>query len=724
MPQDYGYDEVFGGSSEEPGDRPSESPTYFDDAPQGPQGDRALLPNQQHRVLHGGPDADGAGVTRMMMGQAPYPEPAAEPRRLEPPPPPPPVEPLSQSELMRMNRLMQGMSSAEDEVAKGNITAEEGEQYKQRIQEQLLPLQTRQQAAQQKAEADSIRKAMNQQALQSVMREHDQRYTALRVPQHVSHVHDPISGKVASFIVKPDGKVEQIDFSKDDSAEGTPDLETIRPNSGTTDDVPPLSLRNAVASSDPMAGVGQEGDEPPGRGKGPGDELPPPEESWQGKPRFRQQDQTEEDIGQGKGMNDLPGTGPVENPAEGKDYEPGEPPRETWAPEEDAQQRPLPPAQQAVQQARQQGRPVPIDTYGQAQRERQQQAAPREGHTMTIWNGGNRQEVQFDRSGRIVRPEGQAVGGLTVGQENEFRRRAEAHVPPVPPGLPPHVAQHLLQQRAEAVNHLFQNYLTLHARDHQHAQDEAAARQRQQELQTSRSEESQRHEKATSEENQRREGQRVEEAKRRESLMKRGLDPDARPLSNHEKSSLIHHYDKEVRDDPGFATKSEDERDAESHRRFQKHLQRLGLAPTTGQPAAQVAKEQADQFSGLLARVSGQQPAKPATRAYDLPPEVRNKQSSIGPEDVGHLEAALQPAWEKASLLSGDKSQIGHLMGRFELFRDRQKAAGEKDRPFTVAEREYFERVRNRISDPEIRALLTPGHETFKKFAATRGQGK
>lgn len=200
-----------------------------------------------------------------------------------PPQPPPPPEDLSQSEKNQLSQLKNGLSSADQEVFQGNLFPHEGEQYKSMIQKQLAPLMAKQQTFTAYQQQEAQKQVMQATALQESMEAQHKEFRAKSFQKTVGSFVDPLSGETEHFVQDQKGDFKPIEFKRHTSREEREDKldemsinaqkeaaaasDLLSPSGNNEDPNQPkpqkrFDLEGAVASTDPMAGVGQSKDRP------------------------------------------------------------------------------------------------------------------------------------------------------------------------------------------------------------------------------------------------------------------------------------------------------------------------------------------------------------------------------------------------------------------------------------------------------------------------------
>lgn len=123
-----------------------------------------------------------------------------------------PIEmPWSYQDNLQLQQNMQGLASVDSEVAKGEITAEEGQIYKQQIGQRLAPLQAKQKQFQAQQQAQQQTQLMHQMALQESIQQQHAQAQAQAFPQTVASFTDPLTGRTAHFFQGKRGDWKPID---------------------------------------------------------------------------------------------------------------------------------------------------------------------------------------------------------------------------------------------------------------------------------------------------------------------------------------------------------------------------------------------------------------------------------------------------------------------------------------------------------------------------------
>ena len=244
-------------------------------------------------------------------------------------PPPPPPEPLSQAEVLNLQRYQQGDAWLDTE--KQNLSGAAYAEQKQTMQSLMAPLKQRQEAAQTaataKADAQAAQAATKQEALRESIRGMNTTNRAKMFPQTVATDVDPATGKATRFVQQPDGKWEPIETAED--------KERAKAMwQGSTRALPEIPMSQGEAPSTLAAGPPQ-GEQPEQIPTPPGMATTPEESQRTGQPQdlqsFAQQQVNpatfRQTIISGPNQREYVGGRQVSGPPEGPPKPaPGEPP--------------------------------------------------------------------------------------------------------------------------------------------------------------------------------------------------------------------------------------------------------------------------------------------------------------------------------------------------------------------------------------------------------------
>jgi hypothetical protein len=128
------------------------------------------------------------------------------------PSPPPPPEPLTQADVLQLERLQNGMSDWNKQMYSGSIDPGVHQAGLAVYQQQIAPLAARQQAEQAAAEQKAIQQAMHQNAIQKSLQQQDKVFDAEGFQKAVARYISPITGLVAEFKPTHNGGWEEIGF--------------------------------------------------------------------------------------------------------------------------------------------------------------------------------------------------------------------------------------------------------------------------------------------------------------------------------------------------------------------------------------------------------------------------------------------------------------------------------------------------------------------------------
>lgn len=499
--------------------------------------------------------------------------------------------PWGQPDEIELAQLQQGLRSVQRDAAQNTISPPTAQEATQKIHGQLQPLLARQQQAQSQQTQKMTQAAMQDAAMQEGILNVHQKSRAKSFPETVAAFTDPVTGDTEHFYQDAKGSWKPVEFSREEKrrereakADEMFQLDEKQQQQGRQPQMPnfqepaPLgpggvpqqvapprqqqprgfNLAGAIASTDPIAGVGQAGegvDE-----SGPSTGIPASEELGQQPPQTLRQVAA-------RAMG-LKAAAPVSTPrilnAAGDDI--------------------------TASQHRQ---------FGQTQ------ATPRD---------------ELGRP--TGPPPGEPGSGMEEGQHlsqqglQELFRRAEAAVPRLPQGADPHLQLH----RQELVSGLVQKMVDNH-HGHLRAQERAqltAQEHRQQEQ--SQAGEHQRKQEAESAENQRKEQARSEESQRKEQEKQEGADKESlahrsqelRHITGDARDEAMKYREKIPKAQWPEWMKNEDSIDQEINVRYQKHLKRLGVS--SGKPKQRSGPDaEAQKIAGMLLGGQGGQVAKEPT---------------------------------------------------------------------------------------------------------------
>ncbi len=119
----------------------------------------------------------------------------------------PRTDPLTQAEVLRLQRLQTGMAYVDQQVTSGDLSPEEGQQFRLQLNTGIDPLRQRQQAAQTSAVQQATEQAMHQHAQLTSFQNMSAADRSSRMNQFVSPILDQDGEVLAHVITNPvDGR--------------------------------------------------------------------------------------------------------------------------------------------------------------------------------------------------------------------------------------------------------------------------------------------------------------------------------------------------------------------------------------------------------------------------------------------------------------------------------------------------------------------------------------